>query len=46
MTASSGKIGVVAVSIYDVLDDLRASTTSEADKGSKLERLFKAYLMA
>jgi predicted helicase len=31
-------------SIYDVLDRLRSSATSEVDKGSKLERLFKAYL--
>jgi len=36
----------VAQTIYEVLDELRASATSEADKGSKLERLFKAYLMA
>jgi predicted helicase len=31
-------------SVYDLLDQLRASATSEVDKGSKLERLFKAYL--
>jgi hypothetical protein len=36
----------VAQTIYEVLDELRASATSEADKGSKLERLFKAYLLA
>jgi predicted helicase len=30
--------------IYDVLDELRASALSEADKGSKFERLMKAYL--
>ncbi|HVT64259.1 MAG TPA: type ISP restriction/modification enzyme [Mycobacteriales bacterium] len=30
--------------IYDVLEQLRSSATSEADKGSKLERLMKAYL--
>jgi predicted helicase len=34
----------VPQTIYDVLDQLRASATSEADKGSRLERLFKAYL--
>ena len=36
----------VAQTIYEVLDELRATATSEADKGSKLERLFKAYLLA
>jgi predicted helicase len=30
--------------IYEVLDELRASSTSEAGKGSKLERLFATYL--
>lgn len=30
--------------IYDVLEELRGSATSEADKGSKLERLIAAYL--
>jgi len=30
--------------IYDVLEELRESATSEADKGSKLERLIAAYL--
>lgn len=30
--------------IYDVLDELRASALSEADKGSRFERLMKAYL--
>jgi predicted helicase len=35
----------VTRSIYDVLDELRASATSEVDKGSKLEHLLKAYLL-
>lgn len=30
--------------IYDVLEELRASALSEADKGAKFERLIKAYL--
>ena len=30
--------------IYDVLEQLRASAVSEADKGAKFERLIKAYL--
>ena len=30
--------------IYDVLEQLRASAISEADKGAKFERLMKAYL--
>ena len=30
--------------IYDVLEHLRASAISEADKGAKFERLVKAYL--
>src|SRR3954451_14294860 len=30
--------------IYDVLEQLRASAISEADKGGKFERLIKAYL--
>jgi predicted helicase len=30
--------------IYEVLDELRASAISESDKGSKFERLVKAYL--
>jgi predicted helicase len=34
----------MATSIYDVLDELRASALSEADKGAKFERLMKAYL--
>jgi len=34
--AGLGKDHDVAGSIYDVLDRLRASATSEADKGSKL----------
>jgi predicted helicase len=37
-------MGGVPNSIYDVLDQLRASATSEVDKGGKLERLIKAYL--
>jgi predicted helicase len=39
-----GRITTVAQTIYDVLDEHRAAATSEADKGSKFERLFKAYL--
>src|SRR4051794_35582143 len=34
----------MATTIYDVLADLRASAVSESDKGSKFERLMKAYL--
>ena len=34
----------MGVTVYDVLDELRASATSEAEKGSRLERLVKAYL--
>lgn len=30
--------------IYELLDDLRASAQSEADKGTKFERLMKAFL--
>lgn len=30
--------------IYDVLEELRTSALSEADKGAKFERLMKAYL--
>jgi len=29
----------MSTTIYDVLEELRESATSEADKGSKLERL-------
>jgi predicted helicase len=32
--------------IYDVLDELRFSATSEADKGSRFERLVAAYLQS
>ncbi|MFI7336075.1 DEAD/DEAH box helicase [Micromonospora aurantiaca (nom. illeg.)] len=35
---------VVATTIYDVLEELRASALSEADKGAKFERLMRAYL--
>ena len=34
----------MSTSIYEVLDDLRAQSTSEADKGSKLERLMAQFL--
>jgi predicted helicase len=34
----------VAATIYEVLDELRESSTSEADKGAKLEQLIAAYL--
>ena len=34
----------VSTSIYQVLKELRESATSEADKGSKLERLIAQYL--
>ncbi len=37
-------IGLMSVSVYEVLEDLEASATSEADKGSKFERLMQAYL--
>lgn len=30
--------------IYDVLDELRAAATSESDKGTRFEKLIKAYL--
>ncbi|WP_040385350.1 DEAD/DEAH box helicase [Demetria terragena] len=30
--------------VYDVLDELRAQSTSEADKGSKFERLIEEFL--
>ncbi|WP_107771701.1 DEAD/DEAH box helicase [Nocardioides sediminis] len=30
--------------IYDVLDELRATATSEADKGTRFEKLIRAYL--
>lgn len=35
---------VVGTTIYDVLEELRASALSEADKGAKFERLMRAYL--
>lgn len=34
----------VTTTIYDVLEDLRTSALSEADKGTKFERLMRAYL--
>ncbi|MEH0820471.1 MULTISPECIES: DEAD/DEAH box helicase [unclassified Micromonospora] len=34
----------MATTIYDVLEELRASALSEADKGAKFERLMRAYL--
>ncbi len=34
----------MSTSIYGVLEELRAQATSEADKGSKLERLIAQYL--
>lgn len=34
----------MGTTIYGVLDQLRASALSEADKGAKFERLMKAYL--
>ncbi|MHA6797534.1 DEAD/DEAH box helicase (plasmid) [Pseudonocardia bannensis] len=34
----------MSITIYDVLEELRASALSEADKGSKFERLIRAYL--
>ena len=34
----------MSTTIYDVLEELRSSATSEADKGAKFERLMKAYL--
>ena len=34
----------MVTTIYDVLEQLRASAISESDKGAKFERLMKAYL--
>ena len=34
----------MSTTIYETLEELRESATSEADKGSKFERLFAAYL--
>jgi predicted helicase len=34
----------MGMTVYDVLDELRVSATSEVEKGSRLERLVKAYL--
>jgi predicted helicase len=34
----------MSTSIYEVLEDLRGRATSEADKGSKLERLIAQFL--
>ena len=34
----------MGTTIYDVLDELRAASTSEADKGTRFEKLMKAYL--
>lgn len=34
----------MSTSIYEVLDELRAQSTSEADKGSKLEQLMAQFL--
>src|SRR3954449_3404165 len=34
----------VSKTIYDVLEELRTSALSEADKGSKFERLMRAFL--
>ena len=39
-----GKIWVMSTSIYQVLEELRGAATSEADKGSRLERLMLSYL--
>lgn len=36
--------GAVTTTVYDVLEELRESAISEADKGSKFERLMRAYL--
>lgn len=33
----------VTTTVYDVLDELRATSTSEADKGSRLERLMAQF---
>ena len=35
---------MIVATIYDVLEQLRASAISETDKGAKFERLMKAYL--
>lgn len=34
----------MSVTVYDVLDDLRESSTSKADQGSRLERLMATFL--
>ncbi|MCU1676418.1 MAG: damage-inducible protein [Frankiales bacterium] len=34
----------MSATIYDVLEELRSSAISEADKGSKFERLMRSYL--
>ena len=34
----------MSVSVYDVLDELRESSTSKADQGARLERLMLAFL--
>ena len=36
----------MSVAVLDVLEDLKAVSTSEADKGSRFERLIAAYLKA
>jgi predicted helicase len=41
---TSGKIRGMSASIYEVLDELRGQSTSEADKGSKLEQLIAEFL--
>ena len=35
---------MASTTVYEILDDLWYSATSEADKGSKFERLMAAYL--
>ena len=46
-TTGRGTDGSLAErSIYDVLEELRELSTSEADKGTRFEKLVKAYLRA
>jgi predicted helicase len=39
-----GQDAAVAATIYEILDGLRGTALSEADKGAKFERLMKAFL--
>jgi len=39
-----GKMPYMSTTIYGVLDELRAQSTSESDKGTKFERLIAEYM--